>query len=921
MDDISISEIKKKLINYYINTKSNDNLFTKNASWIYAYRSVSGLTNITVVSDRFEGLSHQDRRLQVQQLVNCPTGSLSLYTIQEAEVLELDYPDEIQNNSVRTWHDLVAWSQNHESTENLPIVNHPKVVAFYSFKGGVGRTTALTHVAWLLAKNGKKVVVVDLDLEAPGLNTAFNLRDIPQLGLVDYLYERAYALENSNFQISIGDIFTEVHVDETSGQLIVVSAGQLGFSYFAKVDDLKSTSRVDGIGSLWDVFKQDIIKQVRPDIILVDSRTGINQWSAFSLIQNCDEIFIFLFPNLQNLQGVSTLVELLAKYSQKEINFVFSPVPDLNQDTLFKVDQLHDQLNRIFLKYKDLSDGLNESDRFSIETQDLSDQRIVIPYLPAIARAESYPVVPLATYYQEIANYITRNGFDKPDLKVSANRWSILKSLNFPRSFDAGRNQSNLERIFQRTTQFNRLLEETTCLILGKKGTGKTAIYRFLTDQYCQTTISEKFRDGQLLSRLQDIYIVSGYGQIHGIERPSKDYLSHINQAIQSLNSSWSSFWRLYTLIRIYQQLSQKRQEKSLLKLSRHSDLRALKESLNIFLKPQFGNKQLESFIQILSNPAQCNRIPDVFRIIHENLSKESKSLWILYDDLDEDFSARGSLQKLALQGLFEFLQELDARNMIRLQLKIFLREDIWKSLVFENKSHLNGRYVVIEWKHIDFLRLAYRFITQSPEIHEYLNEVRIIPEQEIDNVNETQLSEALRPFWGDRIRKGSRGKQVYRWMYERLMDTSGTAFPRSLPILLDAASKKELEYEGEAANRTPKQQLLRTDSLVAGLKKASEERCDAIRTEIQAQYPELEKFFDQLQNFSALLTNDELKSTWELLNSQDITDDQASLTDYESFKKLLIELGLIEYRPKDDKYRFADIYAYGFGMKRTGVP
>ena len=44
-----------------------------------------------------------------------------------------------------------------------------KVVAFYSFKGGVGRTMSLLSVAYTLAQRGRKVVVADWDLQAPGL--------------------------------------------------------------------------------------------------------------------------------------------------------------------------------------------------------------------------------------------------------------------------------------------------------------------------------------------------------------------------------------------------------------------------------------------------------------------------------------------------------------------------------------------------------------------------------------------------------------------------------------------------------------------------------------------------------------------------------------------------------------------------------
>ena len=45
------------------------------------------------------------------------------------------------------------------------------VVTFYSYKGGVGRTMALVNTAVELATNGRKVLIVDFDLEAPGIST------------------------------------------------------------------------------------------------------------------------------------------------------------------------------------------------------------------------------------------------------------------------------------------------------------------------------------------------------------------------------------------------------------------------------------------------------------------------------------------------------------------------------------------------------------------------------------------------------------------------------------------------------------------------------------------------------------------------------------------------------------------------------
>ena len=61
---------------------------------------------------------------------------------------------------------------------------------FYSFKGGVGRTMALANVAVHLARRGRRVLLVDFDLEAPGLDTFPALRpEEPVPGLVDYVAE------------------------------------------------------------------------------------------------------------------------------------------------------------------------------------------------------------------------------------------------------------------------------------------------------------------------------------------------------------------------------------------------------------------------------------------------------------------------------------------------------------------------------------------------------------------------------------------------------------------------------------------------------------------------------------------------------------------------------------------------------------
>ena len=259
------------------------------------------------------------------------------------------------------------------------------------------------------------------------------------------------------------------------------------------------------------------------------------------------------------------------------------------------------------------------------------------------------------------------------------------------------------------------------------------------------------------------------------------------------------------------------------------------------------------------------------------------------------------------LTGLFQLVQSCDARRLTTIRFKIFLREDIWNRLSFDNKSHLNGRDILLQWTRIDFLRLALRQAIQSKKFKNLVD--RFSPVESIDQASEEAIDRALELLWGSRRRRGDKAKYVSRWVYERLTDSSGTTFPRSLSILLKGGKDQELSYKGQTSIKPPTDRLLRGKSLEIGLKKASEERCNAIKEE----YPNLSRFFDSLKDVSALLSKEELQTVWHK-SAQDV------ISSFDNFAKLLSEIGLAEWREKEQRYKFADIYVYGFEMIRKGT-
>ena len=874
--------------------------------WVDLNISTSGLLNLTLVSNNFFGVSIPQRKQEISNLLKSQVphlspGFLSLYTPQEAESLNISPPQIPDTFSLRTWQDLAIQAAN---PQNQPQLSHqepslPRTVTFYSFKGGVGRTTALTHVASILAMRGRKVVAVDLDLEAPGLSTAFNLKLQPKYGIVDYFYERSYLPEGVKPNILITDIFSEVKISNATGRVFVVPAGYLSLDYVSKVDDIHATTVIDGDKNLWSIFKQEIQEQLKPDIILIDSRTGINQWGALSLIQAADEAIIFLFPNEQNKQGIELLLESLQSLKNLSINFVFSPVPDVTKTGLDKVQKIWKLLLEKIKNGTDENYDTDEEDSNTNNEQPENDELLVVPYLVPIALADSYPIPEIQDYYSKIANIIDEKNNEikrSKVLNIVEQRWEILENLKFP-EVNAADPKQDLSLLFQRTTDFEKFLDDTTCLIRGKKGTGKTALYwLFLKHQ----ELAQKLAHG----RLDNTLFLSGHGRFQE-GRPTRDEFQTIHQTLQQKNGTWEAFWRAYLLFRCYQE--------ELLKFPRGKKgekFSDLKKIINNLPKDIWQSESTQALLELSTNSQLILIVKDAVNIILNQEAKEkSQKLWFLYDDLDEDFSEAGELRQQALTGLFQLVQSCDASRLTEIRFKILLREDIWNRLNFDNKSHFTGRDIILQWNQIDFLRLALRQAIQSQDFKNLVDRISPVAVESIDIANEEELDKALELLWGSRRRGGNRAKKVSRWVYERLTDSSGTTFPRSLSMLLKGAKEQELTYRGKSSTKIRTERLLQGKSLEFGLRKASEKRCE----EIKEEYPNLINFFDSLKGKLAFLRKEELQEIWQNLPEK-------ILENFEDFVSLMREIGIIEFREKEERYKFADIYVYGFEMIRQGA-
>jgi hypothetical protein len=221
-----------------------------------------------------------------------------------------------------------------------------RIIAFYSFKGGVGRTTSLLNVAYCLAERGRKVVVADWDLHAPGLSLMELMHAEadapPTAGVLDWLVDlKPLSKDQVANRTSIADIVVcprlvkdaqreERQVDDPEqprmrGELLFLPAGDLsqGAERFAErvkeagLHDLQRFLRdvdPDDKRFVFKVFCEELretrlpwtqpASQGEPDYLLVDCRTGLTEVGDLLLGEATDFNVLVYAHDPQNLKGL-----------------------------------------------------------------------------------------------------------------------------------------------------------------------------------------------------------------------------------------------------------------------------------------------------------------------------------------------------------------------------------------------------------------------------------------------------------------------------------------------------------------------------------------------------------------------------------------------------------------------------------------
>lgn len=252
----------------------------------------------------------------------------------------------------------------------------PAVVTFYSYKGGMGRTTTMMGFALWLASHNRKVAIIDCDLEAPGYLNFFRLEKNPELvkglknGFVEFVADNSFMrnLEISNYCVTpnvpenIPNPDEKIKMGTVYDNIVIVPGGNLNDAYAKEAGEMDNESTEEfiqkhksyknreqyiqglsriNLSSPSSLLRQfhDLIGKLKEaygvEIVLIDSRTGFNDIYGSAAFRLSDHVVSFFGYSKQTEPGLRQLMDsyrrscVKPKANDLDSNHIWVPTFDL----------------------------------------------------------------------------------------------------------------------------------------------------------------------------------------------------------------------------------------------------------------------------------------------------------------------------------------------------------------------------------------------------------------------------------------------------------------------------------------------------------------------------------------------------------------------------------------------------------------
>ena len=786
-----------------------------------------------------------------------------------------------------------------------------KLVSFYSFKGGVGRTTSMLMTAISLARRGKHVMLIDFDLEAPGISGLFPQEYLPKYGLLDFLIE-CNTLQSAECEFSIDEYVYpvgelcqatgaggDIHVMPAYGSALknrpeLYRKALMRFDLDVPAYSQKTTP-VDLLLSKLNAF-------VAPDVIFIDTRSGIHQIGGITLARYSDLALLFFYGSQQNVDGMRMVLPHMKKAG---VPFLLINAKVPSNDEVAKIEE------NIYMEgaYETLCTCDSEYSEGKVPIDDEAAEHfpIKISYNPAAEVLQNTNQLIQAFEEQSSEYYhlgdIILDAISpsiEPDHEaatpVELQRSiiqafsNIMGDLETAAAEDEFSSLAELQNKFYPLQAFSFIFDPKKFLIQGQKGVGKTALFSALRHKEYAVSLAGYLGVDTAQYERMDWLVGTSNETAYGEFAPLLKETERIR-----------AFW-YFEIVRVLVE-----SDPSLKEMLPQWALASINTSLNT------------SMIKTL-DANTAFQLSEILKRIDKKYCSDKKYVTIIYDALDRIVSttSRG-----------RFLSELvdiwykNMSSLPRIRCKIFLREDIFdREIDVADKVKLRNYSSSIKWEYDQLFAMVWkRVLGQNKEIRDwYFKSAGYSAVEASDWESQTGLGyipkadaqinkNLLTVIIGAKMGSGNKAA-TYNWFQNRLADTKGVIVPRSMIDIFSKAASAE-EALRQRSTLTTKS-IIRPRCFEDTLGEVSDKRV----ADLKEEFIEYRDFFEKLKNTvqRSPVNEESLTKAIEQSGMENPVDEIHKLINIGVLKKY-------QRRISDPvRYHFPDIYLHEIGLQRSGM-
>lgn len=712
------------------------------------------------------------------------------------------------------WADRLVVGHEWWTVADPPSESHPARYVLYSVKGGVGRSTTAAVLAWHLARRAEDVLVIDLDLESPGLASAMLESSAqPEFGVMDWFVEELVGQGDHVVSRMTGK---PSWAHDLPGRVLVAPAhGEVPGDYLAKLGRAYMDTAADRWASRLRRLVANLEAECNPTVVLIESRSGLHETAAATVTDLNAEVMLFAVDSDSHWTDYGILFDHWARTNvASRIRERLSIVSALTPETLTEqyVDRFRESARNLFRdQLRDETSDLEKEDEGM--SDDLSSEEgkhdpLVIHWTRGFAAGVSLRKLERTKVEQAYWEFLRR--FDllyrSPEPVSDPTQPETMRIAFSELPDPASYGEPPSPTAVYIPPSHRKAMHPDAMLVTGMRGSGKTFWWSALQSREVRRLLARGVRGFPLN---EDSVVEPGFG----VPKAPADYPAREDLA----------------------QLVADDVEPRIIWQTVHACAVAATDH-----PIRRSDSWAERVRYVLDNP---NVVPHLLEEIDADLNSRGVYSVVLFDALDRAASDWRTAS-LLIRGLLE--HALDMRPYRRLRAKVFLRSDQAderRVRDFPDASKVLSSAVGLSWPRRDLYGLLWHSLANGPQEDGLVRRLlgwgddgptpdgdsaaRFEVPYPLDRDEEAQrdkFHEFAGPWMGTDPRRGF----PYTWIPNHLADSRGRVGPRSFLTALRAAANDTHECYPEHGY------ALHYRSIMRGVRSASETRVQ----ELQEDYP-----------------------------------------------------------------------------------